>query len=652
MGRTRQRPFDESCLVCLVASFTDIIMMIQGNRVNQARGALASHFKGIIINGFRPFGIEVLYFESRNHTPEERTTMPPPSQESIEPPPNTVTPPDPERLARQRYARWVARRGVGGPQEDDYRKRVRSLWKTRPIFELFLFLEKGDEALLADSIDSLAGQHYDGWRLSIFAPMPSPEPDFTRDECAVRWIWVPEDAALIEAANARLAASPAGWVGFFACGTRFSPDFLLSLGDYIALRPEWRLIYTDEDAFDADGELHTPLFKPDFNLELLRSTDYIGGLMVERQALVAAGGTPLLGDAACYDIALRVIDAQGEKSAGHIPEVLQHVPPAAFRRAGASDAGTALHAHLARRGIKAEITAGLLENTTWRVVYRHTGTPKVSIIIPTKNRLDLLGPCVESLLKHTAWPDWELLLVDNGSDDPKVRAYYDALCAALPERVRVLDCPGQFNFSAMNNLAAREARGEYLLLLNNDTECIHDDWLDVMMSQAQRADVGLVGARLLFPGSLKIQHGGAILGMFGVADHVFYCVSYDDPGYLNRAQVDQEYSAVTGACQLLRKSLFEEAGGLDERFRFCGDTDLCLKIRQRAYRVIWTPFATLLHHGSGSFRRGQEGHDPEQLAQRLEEAALFYRLRKDSLNSDPAWNRNLSLMSSLPVVED
>jgi GT2 family glycosyltransferase len=556
--------------------------------------------------------------------------------------------------ASQRYARWIFRRGTGGPQPDDYRERARTLWKIRPLFEIFLFLKAGDEALLADSIDSLAGQYYNGWRLSIFAPTPSPEAELTHDGSPVRWFQVSGDAiAVAEAANARLLASAADWIGFFECGARFAPDLLLACGDYIALHPGWRLIYTDEDAFDADGTLHSPLFKPDFNLELLRSTDYIGSLLAERKALISAGGYPILADATCYDLALRVADACGERSAGHIPEVLQHVPSAAFRRAGETDAVTALGEHLARRGIDAEILPGLLENRTRRVLYRHPGTPKVSIVVPTRNRLELLVPCMESLFRHTAWPDWELLLVDNGSDDPNVPACYDALRTLLGERVRILDFPGSFNFSAMNNLAARKARGDYLLLLNNDTECIHDDWLDALMAHAQRPGVGIVGARLLFPASLKVQHAGVVLGMTGTAGLVFaQALAHDEPGYLGRAQADQEYSAVTGACLLIRKSLFDEIGGLDEdTFKISfNDIDLCLKARQRGYRVVWTPFATLLHHGSAS--QIEDARNPAKKANFQNECNEFYTRWRQELADDPAWNRNLSLNGALPVVED
>jgi len=553
------------------------------------------------------------------------------------------------------YERWITQRTLQAGDAQIMSDRVARLWKRRPLFEFFLILCPGHEALLADTIDSLPQQYYDGWRLSIFAQTPSPEAEFTREESAVRWLQIPNQGAPghVDAINARLLQSRADWVGFFECGTQFEPNFLLSCCDYIATHPEWRLIYCDEDAIDSNGRRSAALFKPDINLEFLRATDYVGDILVDRNALIASGGFSSVAGAERYDTVLRLIDAHGEAGIGHLPDVLHHVPGAAFLRASESGAVQALEAHLARKGIDAEILQGMREGETRRLHYRHASQPKVSIVIPTRNQLELLEKCVESLIGQTSYPDWELLLIDNGSDAPEVHAYYAKLGSSLPERVRILPFNGPFNFSAMNNLAAREARGDYLLLLNNDTECIHDDWLEAMMSHAQRLDVGIVGARLLFPDSLKVQHAGVILGMTGTAGYVFLnALTHDEPGYLNRAVCDQEYSAVTGACLLIRKSVYNELGGLDEQSFTVSfnDVDLCLKARQKGYRVVWTPFATLLHHGSASQNATTAG--PEKIAAFQNECNVFFSRWKPQLANDPEWNRNLSLVTTVPTIED
>ncbi|MDR2507289.1 MAG: glycosyltransferase, partial [Candidatus Accumulibacter sp.] len=288
---------------------------------------------------------------------------------------------------------------------------------------------------------------------------------------------------------------------------------------------------------------------------------------------------------------------------------------------------------------------------TRRVVYLHEEKPKVSIIVPTRNRLDLLGPCVESLVKKTAWPDWELLIVDNDSDDPAILAYFDKLRELLPERVKIISVPEDFDFSAMNNRAARQARGDYLLLLNNDTECLHGEWLDAMMSYAQRPDVGIVGARLLFPENLQLQHAGMILGADGngTAGHVFFLQPHDVPGYMNRALLDQEYSAVTGACLLIRASIYHQVAGLDPLFKIQHqDVDLCLKVVELGYRVIWTPFATLIHRSSASLRHSVV--DKKVMDSIGEETENFISRWKHRLFRDPAWNRHLGF--DFPQYQD
>ncbi|MDR2113205.1 MAG: glycosyltransferase family 2 protein, partial [Candidatus Accumulibacter sp.] len=549
------------------------------------------------------------------------------------------------------YWRWRERHLDDPLNEALRRERVEKLWRKPPLIEIVLTLDPGQESRLADSIDSLAQQAHAGWRLGIFAQGASPEPEFVMEDSPVRWIQcAPEEVGA--RIDAHLAASPADWFGFFPCGTRFSPEAFLTLGDYIAIRPRWALIYTDDDLAAANGQFHSPRFKPDLNLEFLRSTDYVGGFFIAKRALLSAGGFSAIPGAEAYDLLLRAIDASGDDAIGHIPEILAHLPGAAPARAGEEGAIKALEKHFARRKIPASIERGLVAGETRRVIYRHEGKPTVSIIVPTRNRLDLLAPCVESLFLNTHYPNWELLIVDNDSDDPRVIEYFDKLREAS-SRIRVMRAPGAFDFSAMNNRAAREAKGEYLLLLNNDTEFLHGDWLDAMMSHAQRPEVGAVGARLLFPDSLKLQSAAAVLGLgeYGTAMHVFIGEAHDTPGYMHRTLVDQEYSAVTGACLLVRASLFHRVTGLDPEFKLQHqDVDLCLKLRELGYRVIWTPFATLLHRHNASLAR-LEGGQEITTTDLDRETETFHDRWKHRLSRDPAWNRHLSLAATTPTVE-
>ncbi|MDR0379297.1 MAG: glycosyltransferase [Candidatus Accumulibacter sp.] len=547
------------------------------------------------------------------------------------------------------YWRWCERRQDDPLTETLHRERIEKLWKKQPLFEILLILEPGQESLLADSIDSLAQQAYTGWRLAIFAQSASPDPEFVGGDGPVRWISCTRDE-IGRCVDARLLESPADWFGFFPCGTRFSPETFLTLGDYIAIRPGWTLIHTDDDFVASNGRVHSPRFKPELNLEFLRSTDYVGGFFVEKQTLLAVGGFSTIPGAEAYDLLLRVIDASGEAAIGHISEVLVHLSDSAPAFARDDGAMEALRRHFDRRKIPVSILPGRVAGETRRVVYLHEEKPKVSIIVSTRNRLDLLGPCVETLFEKTFYPNWELLIADNDSDDPAVLAYYDKLCELMPDRVKIVSVPGGFDFSAMNNRAARQARGEYLLLLNNDTKCVHGEWLDAMMSQAQRPDVGLVGARLLFPETLHLQSAGSILGLGRVlAGHVFLGEPHDAPTYMNRALVDQEYTVMTGACLLIRAPVFHQVAGLDPEFKLQNqDTDLCLKIRELGYRVIWTPFATLRHHGSASLKRMMDERKYEAIFAEHREFVARWRHR---LSSDPAWNRHLGLAFRKPAIE-
>ena len=556
--------------------------------------------------------------------------------------------------SRHDYLRWQEKHQLGPLDAQLHRERVATRWPQRLLCE-FILRPEADEALqLAETIDSLAAQYYDGWQLTVLSRHPSPEPEFHRDSSPVRWIECVDTAACMAAINERLVETSANWIGLFACGTRFAPNLLLALGDHAALHPNWQLVYTDADSLDADGQHEAPQFKPDFNLELLRATDYVGGVFIRRDALLSVGGASTQ-TAAAYDTVLRIADHYGEPAIGHIADVLQHIS-GRTRRTPRADISQALRAHFARRGVAADLEDSLLDGESLRVFYRHprpaSDAVTVSIVIPTRNRLDLLGPCIESLLKHTPSPHWELILVDNDSDDPSVPAYYDALCAAQPERIRVLHHPGAFDFAAMNNRAAEIACGDFLLLLNNDTRCIHDDWLEALLAHGWRQDVGIVGARLLYPDTLKVQHAGVVLGMSGSAGHVFAeAVAHDEGGYLGRALLDQEYSAVSGACLLIRTNLYREIGGLDATaFKVSyNDIDLCLKVRARGLKVIYTPYATLLHQGSAS--QNVRPIEAQKAAAFQTERQTFLQRWWPALSADPAWNPNLSLSETTPQVE-
>jgi GT2 family glycosyltransferase len=396
-------------------------------------------------------------------------------------------------------------------------------------------------------------------------------------------------------------------------GDELAEHALYLYADALCAHRDADLVYGDEDRADDAGLLYDPDFKPDWNPDLLLSQDYLG-----------------------HAVAVRVTAARrGQEffSAGralHVPFVVnhRHLP----------DAPASLGAAQRHVGEAAIVENGPLPGTRrlrWKLPEK---PPLVSLIIPTRDRRELLEACVESLLSKTGYRNFEVLVVDNDSRDPAALDYL----ASLERRgvARVLRDLRPFNFPALNNLAVAQARGEVVGLLNNDLEIVEAGWLEEMVSHALRPEVGAVGARLLYP-DRTVQHAGVILGIGGIADHGHKQLSADAPGYRSRAKLTQDLSAVTAACLLIRKETYLAVGGLDEEYAVAfNDVDFCLRLRERGLRNVWTPFATLVHHESKS--RGRET-TPRRVARfRGEMARLRARWGKALLN-DPAYNPNLTL---------
>lgn len=539
---------------------------------------------------------------------------------------------------READLRWIAARMAA--------------WGAAAEFHLGIICRAGDEGRLGNNIKSLANQFHKGWRLTVVAECPAPEELAALPQVA--WIACAPDAA-IERLNQALATGTAAWVGMIEAGDRLPPHATFALADALARHPEWRMLYSDEDRLDEDGTRHTPFFKTDFDPDMLRAAPFsLGGLLLlERGLFAGLGGFRAEAEGMeNWDLALRASERLDDGSVGHLADVLYH----RFESGGHSrrDAETvrsaardSLAGHLRRRGWPAEIEDGLLPGS-FRIRYRVTGTPLVSILIPSKNQLGHLRACLTSLVEGTGYSHCEVLVVDNGSDDPETLDFLQALRDLGSANLRVLSHPGPFNFAALNNRAAAEARGEFLLLLNNDTQVLHEDWLEEMLGYAQRADVGAVGARLLYPDG-GVQHAGVVLGLGGVAcNHVAQKAAADDPGYYGRLQLPQNYSALTAACLLTRKAHYEAAGGLDEaafQVNF-NDVDYCLKLRERGLKVVWTPHAVLRHDESVS----QNATGVECLSLEDKQVRLFKEVEAIVgkwprwFARDPAYNRNLSLI--------
>lgn len=535
----------------------------------------------------------------------------------------------------EQYRRWLE------PQQPAPAELAGQLARTDLCrLHVVLIDREGDADAVRRSLDSLQHQHYQAVAVTVLS-------DATVDAGAgvdAR----PLQDDWIAGFNALAADDSADWLLPIFAGDALPEHALLVLAEYVTAHTDLACCYTDEDIL-AEGGSDQPLFKPDLNLDMLRSYPYIGRtLAMRREALVALGGLQApLDPLAHYDFVFRAIEQYGLGAVGHVAEVLYHGgrPHTGWLASEAVQAlaPTVVAAHLDRLNVAHEMLPGALPGVS-RVRYLHERQPPLSIIIPTRDQLPMLNGLIDSLLAKTGYRNYELLIVDNDSQDPAACAYLDGIERLNNPQLRVLRWPHPFNYSAINNFAAAQARGEYLILLNNDTAVLHEDWIEALLNHAQRPEVGIVGAKLHYPDG-RIQHAGVVLGLRGPADHPFIGEAMDTPGYMHRLQVDQNYTAVTAACLMIRKSVYEEVGGLDEQdFKVSyNDVDLCLKVHQAGYLAVWTPYARLMHEGSVSQNKvDTTAHEAKRKRFEGEQHAM-YRKWLPLLARDPAYNRNLSL---------
>ncbi|MBU3693262.1 MAG: glycosyltransferase [Rhodocyclaceae bacterium] len=557
------------------------------------------------------------------------------------------------------YAAWRRARGLELMDAQLHAERL-ARWRQRPRFLLFMVTAAAELPLLARSLDKLQRQLYQDWCLMVVSDQPSPSPLFGSDP-ALQWCQVgdlDDHDAVSEALNTVAARAGFDWVALLPAGASLDENALLSIGDHIDRRPGCVAFYTDDDEVDGEGRHSRPRLKPDFDIDHLRGHDYVTpALWLKAEAIVALGGLAPLGPASGFEFLLRLWETVGDGGIGHIAHPLLHLPAgtadARSRPALAQDStlhDAAVIAHLERLGLPAAVEPGLVEGAR-RVVWNWPDAPRVTIVIPTRDKLEFLEPCVESIFERTLYRNFDLLLVNHDSRDLDTLAWFERITTARPGRVRRIDFGGEFNFAAINNLAAEHSDSEFLCLLNNDTEVIQGEWLSRLVELGQRPDVGAVGARLVYPESGEIQHAGFALGLEpgGVAASPgAESMGVRDAGALARMQVTRACSAVSAACMLVRRTDYLAVGGMDAEALPLShaDVDLCLRLRQAGRRVLWTPFATLVHHGGASLSPRQL--TPLARGRLLEqwqaERDVMLRRWLPQIAADPFHNRNLSLV--------
>lgn len=537
--------------------------------------------------------------------------------------------------------RWLAGRVPNAIERRLIRDRL-SDTKGGPRLGILVLDPTGDVASLKATLRSLEDDQNLYRPTEVLVITPSGQLPF--DHASSGRVVARQAAQPVEQINALVQAMETDWVLMVWAGDEFTPSGLTITALELLTAAECRAVYCDELQRMPDGTLGAA-FRPSFNLDLLLSLPSImaRNWLYRRDAFLAVNGLdPRYPQALEFDLVLRLIEAGGLAGLGHINEPL--VITEASIPCENADERAVLLAHLLRRGYHdAQLISGA--PGTHRIRYGHLNQPLVSILIPTKDQLPMVQRCVETLLEQTRYPHYEILLIDNNSETVEARAWLEGVEALGAEQIRVLHYPHPFNFSAMNNYAVSQARGDYLVLLNNDTAIIQADWLDELLNHALRPEVGIVGAKLLYPDG-RIQHAGVVLGLNGPAEHPFIGEAIDSPGHMRRLQVDQNYSAVTAACLMIRRAVYLEAGGMDENvFQVSyNDVDLCLKVGQLGYLNVWTPHALLLHEGNASQRAFDPGNSEGKRARFVAEQNVMYQRWLPLLARDPAYNANLSLV--------
>ena len=552
------------------------------------------------------------------------------------------------------YRHWLARNANPGLAGYERMTAIAAGFSIRPRFSFVIPAYNTPRRLLRECLDSLLAQTYDDFEICV-ADDNSPDravveilADYAARHPRVRFVARPFNGHISAASNSALALATGDFI-VLVDHDDLLPDYaLFVLAHYINRHPNADIFYSDEDKVTLEGYRVQPYFKGGFNRYLMYGHNMVSHLGTYRRSLVERVGGFRLGleGSQDYDLTLRCLEAAGPDSIVHIPHILYHwriIPGSTAMSADQKGyavvaAQSAINGHFERMGLPFRSVEGFAPGCTGVRPSRQFDT-SVSIIIPTRNGLDLLQPCLASILAFDTG-NAEIIIVDNGSDDPATLAYLEML--AKRDGVRILTDPDEFNFSRINNRAAHAASGEVLCFLNNDTEVVSADWLNRARTFLSLNEIGMVGARLLFPDG-TLQHFGIALGMgeHRVAGIPHLGLDGHMPGYLGKARLLQEVSAVTAACMFVRRADFLAVGGFEEGLRVAyNDVDLCLKIRAKGLKILADPDITLIHRESRT--RGSDKHGAR--AKRLDEEAAWMRRRwGDILDNDPYYSPNIDL---------
>jgi len=559
------------------------------------------------------------------------------------------------------YGEWYQ---LTKPDEEELETQKKEVFDYRPKLSIVIPAYKTPERYLKEMLQSIKDQTYQNWEVCVADGSPRGESServlkkFAEQDKRFKYVILGENKGISGNTNAAMDMATGDFIVLADHDDTIPPHALYECVKAINMDPEYDVIYSDEDKLDMDGKaLFDPHFKPDFNPDLLTSVNYICHLFVVNRDLVdAVGGFRQEFDGAQdYDFIFRCTEAA--RKIYHIPKVLYHwrchqnsTASNPESKMYAFEAGArAIKAHFQRCNIPVESVEKGVDFGIYHTKFAIKGEPLVSVVIPNKDHHSDLDLCIRSLMEKGTYKNLEFIVVENNSTDKATFSYYERIQKEYPN-VRVVTWEKGFNFSAINNFGVKHARGEYLLFLNNDTEIIEKDVIREMLGYCQREDVGAVGARLLYQDD-TIQHAGVVVGFGGIAGHTFIGLHRAENSYFHRAMCAQDYSAVTAACIMTKKVLFDQVEGFTEELAVAfNDIDFCMKIRSLGKLVVYNPYALLYHYESKS--RGLED-TPEKVARFNREIAIFAKRWPDILrNGDPYYNPNLTLRKSNFALRD
>ena len=563
----------------------------------------------------------------------------------------------PKTKPKTDYEKWIEKNEKFNKKEIE--KEIEG-FRYKPKISIITPVYNVDPKWLDKCIHSVRNQFYENWELCLHDDASTNKETI---KCLKKWkeksdprikiSFGKENQHISGASNETLKLATGDFVALLDNDDELSPDALYENVKLLNEYPEADFIYSDEDKIKMDGRRVDPFFKPDWSREFFLTTMYTCHLGIYRKSIVDEinGFRKGFEGSQDYDLVLRFIEKVDHKRIFHISKILYHwrkIEGSTAQKTNSKNyayiAGKkALVDYLERNNISGNVEDGISPGA-FRIKRNLKNHPLVSIIIPTKDKIDYLRPCVLSIVKKTDYPNVEIIIIDTGSREKATYDFYDEI--KNDEKIKIIDYQkSEFNFAEANNWAAQKVKGKYLLFLNNDTEVINADWLTSMMEYAQLKDVGVVGSKLLFPNN-TIQHMGVVIGLRGGASHAGICFpewQFMGFPFLHAKDVVRDVSSVTAACLLIRKKIFDKVNGFNEKFKIAfNDTDLCLKVKKLGYKIIYTPYAKLIHHESVSFGRPYD--DPRRSNDLFEkERRIFNSKWKISEDyHDPFYNVNLT----------